>query len=98
MAAEASSEVAITESTPTGTIKPENDSTAGSLGRRGGLKGGKARAASLTPESNHADVPIYPDDQRILKEACKLSKQPSPCISSNTTLYESIKLFIGHPR
>jgi hypothetical protein len=30
--------------------KPEKDPAAVSLGRRGGLKGGKARAASLTPE------------------------------------------------
>jgi hypothetical protein len=30
--------------------KPEKDPAAVSLGRRGGLKGGKARAASLTAE------------------------------------------------
>jgi hypothetical protein len=30
--------------------KPEKDPAAVSLGRRGGLKGGKARAASMTPE------------------------------------------------
>jgi hypothetical protein len=30
--------------------KPEKDPAAVSLGRRGGLKGGKARAANLTPE------------------------------------------------
>lgn len=29
---------------------PEKDPAAVSLGRRGGLKGGKARAAALTPE------------------------------------------------
>lgn len=32
------------------TPKHEKDPAAVSLGRRGGLKGGKARAASLTPE------------------------------------------------
>jgi hypothetical protein len=32
------------------TPKPEKDPAAVSHGRRGGLKGGKARAASLTPE------------------------------------------------
>lgn len=31
-------------------VKPEKDPAAVSLGRRGGLKGGKARAESLTPE------------------------------------------------
>ncbi len=30
--------------------KPEKDPAAVSLGRRGGLRGGKARAASMTPE------------------------------------------------
>ena len=30
--------------------KPEKDPAAVSLGRRGGLKGGKARADSMTPE------------------------------------------------
>lgn len=30
---------------------PEKDPAAVSLGRRGGLKGGKARAAALTPET-----------------------------------------------
>ena len=30
--------------------KPEKDPAAVALGRRGGLKGGKARADSLTPE------------------------------------------------
>lgn len=30
--------------------KPEKDPLAVELGRRGGLKGGRARAASLTPE------------------------------------------------
>jgi len=32
------------------TAKPEKDPAAVSLGRRGGLKGGKARAAKLSPE------------------------------------------------
>ncbi len=32
------------------TKKPDKDPAAVSLGRRGGLKGGKARAESLTPE------------------------------------------------
>ncbi|ODU02066.1 MAG: hypothetical protein ABS79_00920 [Planctomycetes bacterium SCN 63-9] len=35
---------------PTEPAKPEKDPAAVSLGRRGGLKGGKARAASMTPE------------------------------------------------
>ncbi len=30
--------------------RPEKDPAAVSLGRRGGLKGGKARAANMTPE------------------------------------------------
>jgi hypothetical protein len=33
-----------------GIAKPEKDPAAVSLGRRGGLKGGKARAAKLTAE------------------------------------------------
>jgi hypothetical protein len=32
------------------TPKPEKDPAAVALGRRGGLKGGKARAATMTPE------------------------------------------------
>jgi hypothetical protein len=35
---------------PTEKIPPEKDPLAVELGRRGGLKGGKARAAKLTPE------------------------------------------------
>lgn len=31
-------------------LPPKKDEAAVSLGRRGGLKGGKARAAALTPE------------------------------------------------
>lgn len=34
---------------PTTAKPPEKDPAAVSLGRRGGLKGGKARAASMTP-------------------------------------------------
>ena len=34
----------------------DRDPAAVSLGRRGGLKGGKARAATLTPEQRSADA------------------------------------------
>ena len=40
----------IVQAEPTEPIKHEKDPAAVSLGRRGGLKGGKARAANLTPE------------------------------------------------
>jgi hypothetical protein len=48
-----------TEDTPLDTppeeIPPEKDPLAVELGRRGGLRGGKARAAKLTPEER-ADI------------------------------------------
>jgi hypothetical protein len=40
----------LTGTAPPETPKPEKDPAAVSLGRRGGLKGGKARAAKLSPE------------------------------------------------
>lgn len=39
-----------TDETPQPDPEPEKDPAAVALGRRGGLKGGKARAAKLTPE------------------------------------------------
>jgi hypothetical protein len=36
--------------------KPEKDPAAVELGRRGGLKGGKARAAAMTPEERRASA------------------------------------------
>jgi hypothetical protein len=39
-----------TDETPPASVDDGKDPAAVSLGRRGGLKGGKARAAKLTPE------------------------------------------------
>ncbi|MGH6818436.1 MAG: hypothetical protein ACREC1_06645 [Methylovirgula sp.] len=39
----------IEDATPTTPIDPDKDQAAVSLGRKGGLKGGRARADSLTP-------------------------------------------------
>ena len=47
---EAEPEMALPGADPVEPPKPEKDPAAVSLGRRGGLKGGEARAASLTAE------------------------------------------------
>lgn len=38
------------EASPDAPVQPAKDPNAVALGRKGGLKGGKARAAKLTPE------------------------------------------------
>ncbi|HEY5347610.1 MAG TPA: hypothetical protein VIJ72_05415 [Rhizomicrobium sp.] len=40
----------VTDALPTATVDPNKDQAAVALGRKGGLKGGKARADSLTAE------------------------------------------------
>jgi len=44
-----------TDEAPQGSTEPEKDPSAVALGRRGGLKGGKARASKMTSEQR-ADV------------------------------------------
>jgi uncharacterized protein (DUF1684 family) len=80
---------------------PARDPVAVELGRRGGLKGGKARAAQLSPEQRHAialkaaqarwgtKVPVAPDahasDSPDASEAPDASPAPDPGLAPGPT-------------
>lgn len=65
----------------TGDVAPEAESAAQESGRRGGLKGGKARASKLTPEQRSEIAKKAANRRWAAKraeDAEKASQNPSP--------------------